>query len=401
MNQQKTQEAAKAAQAAKDAAAATAANGITQPDVEEISQDPDRSPASAMPTAAPFKAGITPDMMATRKDVEQQLLQGIADRKQGLEEDKNLYKASLAKPVQTDLSPLFSVAKAIGVQGAGEGYKAPANETPESLMKLRAALEKAQGGVTDDQENFLKYQLSKSLVNQNPYQQQRTALMQERLAGQWGKQMSEALDPSNAKNSTVFGKNANIVNAAGRLMVLAEQNPTLNFSAPQMTELATSAAALLANGSQSAQAQIEHLLPRTVGRNAADILNWLTNEPHGTNQMEFAKQMLETASRESALAAKNIYADQLKRVSGFQRFKKMSPIEHDMIRDTYVKKPTELVSDVINSIKNGTYQPTGVDIAYASKKEDVPKLPQIGEVVDGHPYLGGDPAKKTSWGPKQ
>lgn len=104
-----------------------------------------------------------------------------------------------------------------------------------------------------------------------------------------------------------FGKNQARVNSAKRVLALAvdENGQPRDLSPQQMPELAQSVASLI-GGSSAAQAQIEHLLPKSYSKDVAGILQYFTNEPHGAGQQAFVKQMVETAQREAQVAQQGI-----------------------------------------------------------------------------------------------
>lgn len=115
-------------------------------------------------------------------------------------------------------------------------------------------------------------------------------------------------NPALASSRSDFGKNQATVNAAKRLEPLYAQgiDQKNGLNPIQMRELATAAAALIGGGSSTAQSQVEHMTPQSVGKSEAEIFQWLSNEPRGANQMAFAKQLMDTARREGHLANENL-----------------------------------------------------------------------------------------------
>jgi hypothetical protein len=101
-----------------------------------------------------------------------------------------------------------------------------------------------------------------------------------------------------------FGKNQQRVNAGKRVLQLVESGPDgYNINPSKMTEFSTAVASLIAAGGQPTETSIGHLTPDTVGGQMARFKEYWTNEPHGTNQQAFVKQMVDTANREIAQAA--------------------------------------------------------------------------------------------------
>lgn len=123
------------------------------------------------------------------------------------------------------------------------------------------------------------------------------------------KELGADFNPSSGRAGE-FGKNQARVNAAGRLLALAEDehgNP-INLTPNQMPELAQSLANLISTGGTGAQSQIEHLTPHSLRGDFAKIAQWITNEPQGADQQAFVKNMADTAKREQAIAQQAIEA---------------------------------------------------------------------------------------------
>lgn len=120
------------------------------------------------------------------------------------------------------------------------------------------------------------------------------------------KELGSDFNPSSGRAGE-FGKNQTRVNAAKRVLALAldEKGQPRNLNPQQMPELAQSVAGLI-GGSSAAQAQTEHLLPKSYSRDVAGVLQYLTNEPHGAGQQAFVQNMVETAQREAQVAQQGI-----------------------------------------------------------------------------------------------
>jgi hypothetical protein len=142
------------------------------------------------------------------------------------------------------------------------------------------------------------------------------------------KEMGADFDPSGGRAGE-FGKNQARVNAATRLLALA-QNPDgtpANLNPQQMPEMVQSLASLISNGGQGTQAQIEHMLPKTVSGDWAKVMQWLTNEPHGAGQTAFVQNMIETAKREKEIAQQGLETVRSQRGAKHQRVLRGNPEE--------------------------------------------------------------------------
>lgn len=296
----------------------------------------------------------TPQERELRRRIESQMAGEISQRGEDMQKarDALAFEQQKSQLSRTDLSGLAQMAVIAGAKPeAMSMYKAPVDKRKE----LQSELEKARDGLATSQSNFLRNQLEKQSA-----QSSRNDLMQQRMIMTYSDKMGQALDPSKANPSTSFGRAAKTMQAADKLAVLAEQVPDLNKLTPiQMTELAQSSAALLSGGSTTAQSQIEHLLPKTVGRSEAAIFEWFSNKPQGTNQKKFAQMLLETAARERDLAAEQIYKAQQDRLAQYHRFGKAAPEEYNLIKNQYVQPPVRKVHDTVAAIRKSHEIPVG------------------------------------------
>ena len=142
------------------------------------------------------------------------------------------------------------------------------------------------------------------------------------------KELGADFDP-NGGRAGEFGKNQARINASRRLLALAtdaQGNPR-DLNPQQMPELAQGLAALISGGSAGAQAQIEHLTPQSLRGDAAKIAQWLTNEPTGTGQQEFVRNMVETAKREADVAQQGLDMARKQRAAKHQAVLLGNPVE--------------------------------------------------------------------------
>jgi hypothetical protein len=136
--------------------------------------------------AQTVSSGLSPADKEKRNMIEQQLFQGLQDRLGGLPQDQALMEMRAQQSQPVDLSGAYEIARAAGAKDAGAKYVAPKDTQIDDVSKLKTALEKAQGGITDDQENFLRYQ-----AGNRDAQSQRNAINQQRLNEMiYGKQVS-------------------------------------------------------------------------------------------------------------------------------------------------------------------------------------------------------------------
>ncbi len=110
----------------------------------------------------------------------------------------------------------------------------------------------------------------------------------------------------------------NRLNASERIKAAAT-NPDgsiKDLSPAMITEIATSTAALLSNGTPGEHA-ISAMLPKGRGMKAAEIEEWFSNNPHGAGQQEYIKMLVGLANREEHVIGEQIRAAQLRQLSRF------------------------------------------------------------------------------------
>lgn len=103
-------------------------------------------------------SSLSPEEQKLRQMIQQQMMEGIDQRQQGLQGDLELMRMRAQQSQPIDLSGAYEIARAAGATNAGARYQAPQNTQIDDVSKLKQALEKAQGGITDDQINYLRFQ---------------------------------------------------------------------------------------------------------------------------------------------------------------------------------------------------------------------------------------------------
>ena len=91
-----------------------------------------------------------------------------------------------------------------------------------------------------------------------------------------------------------------------------------NLDKTRMTELAGSMASMIASGGHPPESMVKDLTPETVGNWPAKIESWLTNNPHGTDQQAYVKQMINQANQEEETIGGQIRNAQLSRLAGYK-----------------------------------------------------------------------------------
>lgn len=144
----------------------------------------------------------------------------------------------------------------------------------------------------------------------------------EQDASSFGKEYSKLADDTNPyrARSGVLGDLQKRMNAAGRIQGLYDAYDG-NPNKIGMREMATSVANMFSTGSQTANNQINELVPETLRGDANKIAEWWKNAPNGLEQQAFAKQYLDISNREKSIAE-----DQLK-LGDYENISKKAHLE--------------------------------------------------------------------------
>jgi hypothetical protein len=160
----------------------------------------------------------------------------------------------------------------------------------------------------------------------------------------------DALDPDKNRAGN-FGTQQQIVYNAKKIQQLAAQFPDLNLPPAQVAELAQATAGMLSNGNHAAESTVDRYVPKSVGRSAAELQQWITNKPQGAEQQAFVKQMLDTAARERQLAESNVKDIKFKRVAQFSDLQKKDPATFNAILESHEVDPDEYATYQSNGFK--------------------------------------------------
>lgn len=107
------------------------------------------------------------------------------------------------------------------------------------------------------------------------------------------------------RNNTAFGRNANVLRAANAMEALTGQIDYNNITPQQVVELAKNLDSMLTAGSATVSG-VKDLLPRSAIGDANKIAGYIMNKPKGAGQGKFVKQIMETVTREKAVAQEQI-----------------------------------------------------------------------------------------------
>lgn len=154
------------------------------------------------------------------------------------------------------------------------------------------------------------------------------------------KSLQTDLDPDKSRTGN-FGIISNKLITAERLQTLAQN--THNLTPQQTEELAIGLAGLLASGNAGvvAESRVKALVPSSAVGNTQALVQWITNNPTGTNQVAFVENMLDTVQREKDLAQKQLKDIQKRRLGSHKRLKDLDPEAYNEILQNYGLEDSE------------------------------------------------------------
>lgn len=144
-----------------------------------------------------------------------------------------------------------------------------------------------------------------------------------------------------------FGQISGKLIAAQRLEALAKDSKGnyINLTPQQMEELGTGLAALIGNGSGAiADSRVKRLVPQSLWGDVMGVKQWVMNDPKGTDQQAFIKNMMDTVGRERITAQKQMNDIQTKRLPAHDLLKRRKPDLYNKIVQGYVDQNNPFMS---------------------------------------------------------
>jgi hypothetical protein len=192
---------------------------------------------------------------------------------------------------------------------------------PELAKKMTAAQFKAQGPIFEQM--FKVEQLAQAKKESAARLGNERADKQNDLLA---KNLKDDLNPNKMRGGNM-AKNQARIDQADRLKALyTDSNGDIrNLDSRQMEEFAIGTNKLLSDASTGASSQIAALVPKTARGDAQKLKEWLTNDPTGTDQIEFVKRMAETVQREREVADGQVKKAQIALLPAYAKLKKSNP----------------------------------------------------------------------------
>lgn len=321
-----------------------AGNAIASGAAQYAGVQPDFSGANAVLGESDKLAGAkATDILTKRKAESDKVSLQKAQQEAAVEKEKG--------DPTSDVSKLYrSTLKRMGIPNVGEGASA------SSIEKLFPSLEKYMTA-----EEARK---SRELLARTAAETKKDASVQKQITA-----LKDDLDPNKARGGNL-AVNQRKVDQADRLEGLAGAYQGGNLDKRQMEELAIGLNSLLSGSNAPAASQIKALLPSSARGNLNGLIEFMTNNPTGTDQQAFVARMVDSIGREKGIAEAQVKRSQLQRLSSHANLKEASPDDYSAVLGAYgitdedlKKNPKDLVKESMNAANEAMQAPHGADDA--------------------------------------
>lgn len=239
-----------------------------------------------MLTGDPLIGGVGKMLADPKHQLEMEQLQKTQDARQAMSSPAG---ATLLRAVASKFAPGVDVS----------------NAPPEVLNQLMGTLEKGFGAsesaAARREAAQQSAELRRIMLNlQNQRFEQTTATREDQFKAKRTKEMTDALNPFVRKGGLAnYTQGINRAQKLDALLVDPATGEPKKLLTPQdMVETAIALQQLVAAGHAS-QSEVEQLIPKSVGGDAAKALQYFTGEPWNAGQQKWALRMLHTAHREA------------------------------------------------------------------------------------------------------
>jgi hypothetical protein len=205
------------------------------------------------------------------------------------------------------------------------GYKIKGEPTAEQLKSIIPTLTTLEGLQT-------KKDITKQLSEARTEAAKGSAeAKKEKELGKKIVDFQKALDPTQARSGEFAKLYANLTQGERLKALTSKGAQGLNLNPQEMEEFALGLGRLISGAGASSRAQIEALVPKSLRGKTSEIMQWVTNNPTGTEQQAFVQRMLGTVEREQGIAKDQLQKTIIKRSKAFEDVKKSNPEKYDEI----------------------------------------------------------------------
>ena len=155
--------------------------------------------------------------------------------------------------------------------------------------------------------------------------------------------MGKDVDPR-AFRSGGFGDSAKVFDRSERLEALTravDVNQRGNYDKRQIYEIANGVQSLLSGGNVAAVDLVREFVPHTLWGKVKDVQEWLTNNPTGRDQQDFAKRAMQTVANEKATTDAQIKRERFQRLSKWDHVRRNAPEAWENVVRSFEVDPRE------------------------------------------------------------
>lgn len=183
--------------------------------------------------------------------------------------------------------------------------------------------------------------------------------------------IGESLDPTKGKAGQYGEYIKKVDNADAINQLIREKNGDLkNLDSRQMNELAIGVNRML--GGSEAASSIAHLVPHTIVGDTSKVIEWLTNDPKGTDQQAFVKKMAETVDREHQVWSDKAKAAAVNRLHNFDSYFARNPDRLQAVLDQHGITMDQYKANKPLNMQTGQQSPSQPDRQVVAHGADLP-----------------------------
>lgn len=197
---------------------------------------------------------------------------------------------------------------------------------PQAIQMFTQAKQSAHKNKLDELLTMAKINNLNKKAELDPFKQYTLGMKEDQYKNKRITDMGNDLD-WNKNVRSAYGVTAQGFHRAERIEGLVTQYKNLNIDQREMSELAIGLNSMLQGSNQSAQKQVEGLIPKSARGNISKLQEWLTNEPQGLNQQKFVQRMLNDAQREKSVMQGQLLRDARQKISKYPDVEKNYPEE--------------------------------------------------------------------------
>lgn len=318
-----------------------------------------------------------PNKQALLQKLQAKSEEALKQQQQGVSQNETSLQQMQDQGPQVNWAPALNYIDHISGSSLAKNYQQP--ESPqayqEKLLSLRDALQKQKQGLTQEQLNLLKAQVGMGGVKDL----QAMARLDQR-----GQTLGMAQDRAAAQAVKDIDNHPLMVESNRQLGILQRDRATAQegkITSQMLREMSNGIAQALAGGKSVGLESGNIQDMSTAQTKLAQWESYLSNNPHEAASSQVRAQIIDTLNRLEAAYGK-YQANMAQKLS---------------VGRTYNNNP-QAQAAIKAAVGKYSYTPNAPVLAPKSKPQPQSSGgPKVGDVEDGHKFLGGNPADPKSW----